>query len=541
VTYTVSCLDELEKKKITFDFGIPTENTDPYAYTINYPDGSSELIPKTTSEIDMHKTKDKGQSEGGRESQVDESDIRTDVNVEENEIEPDEETEARNRQEEEEARAREAERQREEDEHRLEEERRREEDSATEVPPTRATTKATVRTTKKPRPPAPDNPPLPTCALPIQPNYDVDFDAGFRFGTQKESRVEFDVAPSKSKKSYDISLQFKTEQPDGVLFYAADARHTDFIALYMKAGILHHLFRSGSGTVDVASQLAWDDREWHTVRFTRQQTKGKILVDDTDEQVSETQQPTRPMTLLSPIYVGGIDPKFVEDVGLNLNLDKNTLVKNNSFSGCIKNIQIGGKAIGDFRNVFGVLPCSEEIESGVFFGKDGGYVKLFEKFKVGTDFTVSLDIKPRTTTAILLSVHGRNAFLILQMLNGTINFTVDNGDATPMTAIFVPDDNVNFCDGKWRTVKAIKSSYVITIQVDGYHSEPAIGTNQKPSTDTTRPLFLGGHPHLTKIRGLQARKPYHGCIRNVKIRNEVQKIDTEMTNGFVQTGICPLN
>jgi laminin, alpha 3/5 len=307
------------------------------------------------------------------------------------------------------------------------------------------------------------------------------------------------VVPAKLKKSYDISLQFKTDQPDGVLFYAADARHTDFIALYMKGGILHHVFRSGTGQVYVTSQLAYDDKEWHTVRFTRQQTKGNLIV------------------------------------------DKNALIRNNSFVGCIRNIQIGGKAIGDFKNVYGVLPCSEEIEDGVFFDNGGGHVKLSEKFKVGTDFTVSMDIKPRTTTAILLSVHGKSAFLILQMLNGTINFTVENGDGSPMTAVFEPDENVNFCDGKWHTVKAIKSSYVITIQVDGYHSEPAIGTSQKSSTDTTRPLFLGGHPHLMKIRGLQARKPYHGCIRNVIIRNEVQKIVPDMTVGFVQTGVCPLN
>lgn len=74
------------------------------------------------------------------------------------------------------------------------------------------------------------------CKLPAQPESDVEFDAGYRFGTVIDSRIEFNDVPAKIKKSYEISLEFKTNQPDGVLFYAADSRHTDFIVLYLQDG-----------------------------------------------------------------------------------------------------------------------------------------------------------------------------------------------------------------------------------------------------------------------------------------------------------------
>lgn len=141
---------------------------------------------------------------------------------------------------------------------------------------------------------------------------------------------------------------------------------------------------------------------------------------------------------------------------------------------------------------------------------------------------------------LLLSVHGKKAMFALQLINGTINFTVDSGSG-PITAVFKPENGQNFCDGEWHTINAIKSQYVITLIVDSVNSLPTIGAVNSISTDTTRPLFLGGHPYLSKARGLTVRRPFVGCIRNVKIKNVAQPINLDMAVGSVQTGVCPLN
>lgn len=149
-------------------------------------------------------------------------------------------------------------------------------------------------------------------------------------------------------------------------------------------------------------------------------------------------------------------------------------------------------------------------------------------------------MKPRTLNGLLLSVYGRNAMFALQLINGTINLTVNNGDG-PITAVFNPENGQNFCDGEWHTVTAIKSKYVITLIIDSINSNPTIGSTTAISTETTRPLFLGGHPHITKAKGLTVRRPFIGCIRNVKIRETPQPIKLSMAHGNVQTGVCPLN
>lgn len=153
--------------------------------------------------------------------------------------------------------------------------------------------------------------------------------------------------------------------------------------------------------------------------------------------------------------------------------------------------------------------------------------------------TISMDIKPRTPNALLLSVHGKRAMFSLQIDNGSITFTVDNGGGL-FKAIFKPEQNQNFCDGEWHTVKAIKSQYVITLNVDNVSSDPAIGDVNHPFTNTKRPLFLGGHPYLQKARDLSIRRPYIGCIRNVKIKDVTQKIHTGIVSGKAQVGACPL-
>jgi len=398
-----------------------------------------------------------------------------------------------------------------------------------EIPRTQEylTTSTTVRPTKR-RPNKEDS----VCKLPTESEPDVGYEAGYLFGTIKDSRIEYTDIQTKLKKGYDISLEFKTDQPDGVLFYAADSRHTDFIVLYMKDGFVFHTFNCGSGSANMSSKYQYNNSAWHTVIISRQQSKGKLLIDGEDEVQGESIGSTRVMSLQAPYSFGGVSPKITEDLEINSRIDKDK-----QFRGCIRNIQVGGRAWGSPQSAVGVIPCSEQVESGVFFS--GGFIKLRDRFKVGNETTISFDIKPRTMNGLLLSVHGKKAMFALQLINGTINFTVDNGGG-PITAVFQPESNQNFCDGEWHTVTAIKSLYVITLIVDSIGSTPTIGEPTADVTDTSRPLFLGGHQHLSKARGLTVRSPFIGCIRNVKINEVLQPINLNMAVGKVRTGVCPL-
>jgi laminin, alpha 3/5 len=156
-----------------------------------------------------------------------------------------------------------------------------------------------------------------------------------------------------------------------------------------------------------------------------------------------------------------------------------------------------------------------------------------------------------------VSVHGNKTFFIGEMVDGSVNFSVDSGDR-PRSVTLIPESGSSFCDGQWHTcefnfspicythesflsppVTFIKSRFIISLNVDKFSTEPNVGNPEKHTQiDTTRPLFLGGHPHIEKVRGFKSRHNYQGCIRSFKINDVEEKITSSMLNGDVQAGNC---
>ena len=58
---------------------------------------------------------------------------------------------------------------------------------------------------------------------------------GLRFGTKAGTYLEFH-RQLKVKRRSEFSIEFKTTHRNGIIFYVANARNVDFIALFMKNG-----------------------------------------------------------------------------------------------------------------------------------------------------------------------------------------------------------------------------------------------------------------------------------------------------------------
>ena len=65
---------------------------------------------------------------------------------------------------------------------------------------------------------------------------DVNESSGTRFGNVKYSRFEYGPLPGRHRQKSELSVDFKTSEPDGIIFYAAEDRHIDFVTLYLKDG-----------------------------------------------------------------------------------------------------------------------------------------------------------------------------------------------------------------------------------------------------------------------------------------------------------------
>ena len=91
-------------------------------------------------------------------------------------------------------------------------------------------------------------------------------------------------------------------------------------------------------------------------------------------------------------------------------------------------------------------------EGGYYFGSDGGFILAKKRCRVGLDFELSMEIKPKNASGILLAIQGRKDYLILQMANNTIYLTADNGRG-PITSHFkFTNYDIQIFNGNWHEI-----------------------------------------------------------------------------------------
>lgn len=377
------------------------------------------------------------------------------------------------------------------------------------------------------------------CKLPINPSNDVDLNinSGMRFGTKKDTYLEFH-RKLKIKKRSEFEMDFRTTKEDGVMFYIANERNTDFITLFMRDGHVIYGFNCGSGANYIETENRYDDGQWHRVKFARQGNSGSLHVDDMLMGETKSFGNTKNLDVLPEFYLGGLHKNLTEiDV-----VQKNLLKIMSGFVGCLRRLTQKGQRVGRWKknNRGGVIPCSEKVESGYFFGGEGGYIQAFRRFRVGLDFDITMEIKPRNISGILLAIQGRKDYLVLELVDGAVQFTVDNGRGA-ITSIFKPDFKFGFCDGNWHRVHAVKAKNVVTLSVNSVFAQPGIGVPGVSSTDTNHGLYLGGHPKQSRggLRGLNTKSNYVGCMRNFIIETRKLKISKDMLKGDILAHVCP--
>jgi len=211
-----------------------------------------------------------------------------------------------------------------------------------------------------------------------------------------------------------------------------------------------------------------------------------------------------------------------------------------SFKGCLANIKLDGQDVGEPPVNNGTIPCSDLTEVGAYFYDNGGFIQLIDAFKVGMNFEASLEIRPRSMSGVIFSVHGsKGDFILLQMIDGQLEFRADNG-AGPIIATFIPEMQNKLCDGTWHTIKATKTKNVVILQVDNGEEIITTSSGSASSADTNNPFYLGGKPDAI-TKGVKATDSYLGCIRNLFINGQPQYLTTGVAFASVSVENCPVN
>lgn len=173
-----------------------------------------------------------------------------------------------------------------------------------------------------------------------------------------------------------------------------------------------------------------------------------------------------------------------------------------------------------------------------------------------------MEIRPRNTSGVLLGVHAKKHFLVLQMIDGAVKLTVDTGNG-PFYTIFKPQNPNYFCDERWhkitgnncrffyqveqlllilfRTFSALKSKSLVILTVDGMSTDFGTDPLGVKVVNTNQPLYIGGYPaDLSNARGIETTAQYVGCMKNLKINAQNYDLSSFPTFGNVMLNVCPI-
>jgi laminin alpha 3/5 len=230
-----------------------------------------------------------------------------------------------------------------------------------------------------------------------------------------------------------FQIEFKTTQEEGVIFYVTASNNIDFVGLYLLEGKVHYSWDCGSGRASIVSNSNYSDGQWHKVTFSRKGRNGILRIDDgREEYTGASAGSTNSLDVKSPIYIGGLPEQLSRSARNNLRgVDKGSLPTFvvTSFPGCLRELSVHGNKyeFGVESVGYNVSKCTNNVEVGSFFHSSGGYIKLYDEFRVGSNFMVHMEIKPRTLSGVLLAVFGQTDYLIIHMNDGNLTFIVDNG------------------------------------------------------------------------------------------------------------------
>ncbi|XP_054900576.1 laminin subunit alpha-4 [Poeciliopsis prolifica] len=351
----------------------------------------------------------------------------------------------------------------------------------------------------------------------------------FHYGSIANSRQHYEGIPDSLSERSHLSLSLKMESPFGLIFYASDVQEDNFMALFVADGKLVFSFSVGDQKVQIRSEEKYDDGAWHSIVCVRDGSMGRLIIDRLTEFEDVAQANNVAWRVSDFLFVGGVPPGKAQR-----NIQRNSA---SSFTGCLKNLQLDGRRLYSVAETFGVGPCFEGLsEDGTYFSEEGGYVVLDESFELGLRFELTMEVRPRVASAVLLHVFEAGGYFIMYIHQGAVVVVVHDEKHEFSTKVS-PRHGV--CDGSWHRITVIRDANVVQLDVDS-EIKHVVGPVKPRSTDTKKMIFIGGATDYFLPDNIATRKPYVGCMKNLSInKSPVNFSKSVLVIGAVSVGSCP--
>uniref|UniRef100_A0A8C4RYC5 Laminin subunit alpha 4 n=1 Tax=Erpetoichthys calabaricus TaxID=27687 RepID=A0A8C4RYC5_ERPCA len=263
----------------------------------------------------------------------------------------------------------------------------------------------------------------------------------YQYGGIANSRQEFNNIPELFHERSHFSLSLKTHSSHGLIFYVSDEGENNFMALFLAHGRIVYMFNVGSDKLKIRSSEKYNDGLWHSVIFIREKNEGRLIIDGLKVLEDRILTADASWHVTDPFYVGGVPPGKINSV--------------QSFSGCVKSLQLNGQWLSSASHTFGVTPCFESpLESGTYFSTEGGYVILDDSFNLGLNLNWCLRFAHGPVLERLLHVFTPGGdYLNMHMNNGRVIIVQVRNGIREFATMVNPKQSI--CDGRWHRIAGI--------------------------------------------------------------------------------------
>nr|XP_039265768.1 laminin subunit alpha-5-like isoform X2 [Styela clava] len=378
------------------------------------------------------------------------------------------------------------------------------------------------------------------CQLPLDPKT-----SGFYYPGDGYSKYSVDNFDSFN---WRFSLKIRTEQREGIIFFMCTTGCPEHIAVYLIKGRVTLSVKFGIERRRIKSIYKFNDGYWHDITFQRKAQNLQMIIDDTITNI-ELYETSYTFSTLMLFYVGGMQEMEKADAATFM-----SPMHLSDFNGCIQNLVVNDQPIENSklsRLLFKInlRPCFEgDTEPGMFFSNSnpsevGTYLLVYNVYNVGTNLEVTMEIRPRAQSGVLLAAGGQTGnFFQLVLIDGKVVARLKQ-ETNMLMSVYDPSDyRDSICDGNWHKVQVIKAKNILTLSVDGNQVLPIEqGDIAIRSCETDGPLYIGGLPRNANVgRLLSDKRQYIGCMRKVRVDyfSITPSIAIEVKSG-VSENSCP--
>ncbi|KAM9703236.1 neurexin 3b isoform 16-T16 [Menidia menidia] len=362
----------------------------------------------------------------------------------------------------------------------------------------------------------------------------------------------------------DLTFQFKTSEPEGLLLYFDDGGYCDFLLLTVSEGKLRLHVSIDCAETTIGSEKMVNDSRWHFATINRHNLWTGLAVDG-QTKTGEVRPQRQFMKIVSDLFLGGLPgdirtsaitlpsvrelppfkgiitdlsygsklPTLIESQKVRLEMmglcTENpcenggicSLADGETYCDCSKTGYVGRYCTEAAQRKPGLahLKAEQAREENVatFRGSEYFCYDLSQNPIQSSSDEITLSFKTWQRNGLLLHTGKSADYVNLALKDGAVSLVINLGSGA-FEAIVEPV-NGKFNDNAWHDIKVTRNLRQVTISVDGILTTTGYTQEDYTMLGSDDFFYVGGSPSTADLPGSPVSNNFMGCLREVVYKN----------------------